>query len=349
MRRYNGAMSDATQSERDTERAMLARFVMPGSPAARPLATFLAGQMGSGKTSAMAELAKRLPEGEAHVVIDGDAIAQMHPRYAMIEATSGTREAQSKTLAFASQWQRRLIDHARDIGAHLTIEVAPARTDVRALAFEQEISGYDTKLSILAVPEHESRQAIFKRLANEVAERGAGREVSIADHDATYAEWPATLAKIHAEGGVGGIEVLSNNRAAGPRAQVLATWSRLQDGSYAGPGETPVTTLTRERTRPLAAAERFTHSRRWADLAKAGIPQAKALQQDDEARLKEPQSQRLRRELRLAGNADARLNGTGRPSDALVSHLKVTQSALAVAAATVPFRDASRRSSTFAR
>lgn len=328
------SVMDTTDSaDAKTLRAMLARFQTPGRPAQRPLATFVAGQMGSGKTSAANALAARLPPDEAHVVIDGDAIAQMDPRYHAIESTMGTPEAQRRTLGFASKWQSALIAHAAETGAHLTIEVAPARTDLRTLAFEREISGYETKLAILAVPEHESRQAIFSRYANEVRERGSGRAVTLDDHDTTYAEWSAALARAHADGAFGSIEVISNRRAPKAGPQTIDVWTRREDGSYDGPPEGPVTTLTMERVRPVAAAERFVHARRWGDLAKFGVKEAFALQRDDADRLASPAAQRLKREARLAGNADARANGTGKPSRALTASLAFAQSKLSGAIA----------------
>lgn len=323
-------ISEPTDAAMET--AMLARFWRDGKAARQPVATFLAGQMGCGKTTIAKSIADATPNGEGHMTVDGDAIAQMHPNYHRVERTHGTARAQSHTLAFASEWQARLIAHAHAHGHHITREVAPAHVDIRQLAFEAELAGYATKLAIIAVPEHESRQAIKRREANEIAERGSARTVSTQTHDHTYAAWTGSLAAIHASHAVGSIEVLANPRTSASRSigiqpTILSSSTRTYDGAeprWITKGPDPISALISERIRPIPPAERFAHARRWDDLAKLGTD-VSDLKADDLRRISAPAEGRLTRELRLAGNADAAAEPSGVPSKALTARLSAAQ------------------------
>lgn len=330
-----------TSESRDEaiQAAMLARFWKPGSAARMPVMDFVAGQMGSGKTTIAKALADQVPHGEGHMTIDGDAIAQMHPNYHRVESIHGTARAQAHTLAFASEWQGRLLAHAQAHGHHVTREVAPAHIDIRQLAFEAEMAGFATRLTMVAVPEHESRQALKRREANESAERGSARTVSVETHDHTYAAWTGSLASLHADHAVGEIRVVANPRSIGrtslpPAPQVLSSCTRTYEGArprWDAKGTDPVSALIAERIRAVGPAERFAHSRRWDDLAKSGYEVA-ALRADDARRLSAPQDGRLLRELRLAGNADAAAEPSGVPSRTLTTRLSAAQALLSAPA-----------------
>lgn len=240
--------------------------------AGAPTLTIVAGQMGSGKTVAIKGVLDNLPEGEAWSLIDGDALHQTHERYSRTEAEKGTAYAKLETQKHAGLWAERLKDDAIRSRRHVAIEVASADADVAAIAMAYAVEGYRTRLIVLAVPEHVSRQAIVGRELEERRHKGHGRHVTSADHDRAYARWPIALAAQLRRMQFDAIEVASPNRDAAGTLTTLARAEKVRPGPGAparwskDPAEL-LTALVKERTAPLTPLAIARHEGRWSVLA----------------------------------------------------------------------------------
>ncbi|MGL5859615.1 MAG: zeta toxin family protein [Angustibacter sp.] len=161
-----------------------------------PVAVFVGGQPGAGKTATTAGVLDRLAArgGPAHVC--GDLYKPYHPAYrrllAVDEATAG-----AYTRLDTRAWHAKAEAYARDQRADVVIETAlsgPSGFTEPAAAFRA--AGYRVEVAALAVPAALSRLGIVARYVDQVAEHGHGRMVTTDNHDACYRGILDTAAQI---------------------------------------------------------------------------------------------------------------------------------------------------------
>lgn len=276
--------------------------------AEQPTLTVVAGQMGAGKSVALRAIIDGLPQGEAWALLDANALHQTHPAYAATESRSGTAAAMEASAQHAAKWAKLLQDDAVATRRHVAMEVASPDTDLTAIASGYAALGYKTRLVVLAVPEHLSRQRIVSRELNERRAMGHGRHVSSTDHDRAYARWPIALAKQLAAHAFDQVEVASPSADGSLRTATLAGAAKSTDSvgpqaRWRGRAESLLDALVAERTAPLDASSVNRHTRRW-DVLTEMLPPGRRYSLDQQAakdreRLSSSHNWRLQREGRL--------------------------------------------------
>jgi UDP-N-acetylglucosamine kinase len=163
-----------------------------------PVAVFVGGQPGAGKTATTAVILDRLRArgGPAHIC--GDLYKPYHPTYDQLmaadEATAG-----AYTRLDARAWHTKAEAYARDQRADVVIETAlsgPGGFTDPAAAFRA--AGYRIEVAALAVPAALSRLGIMARYADQLAAHGHGRMVATDNHDTCYDGILDTAAQIDA-------------------------------------------------------------------------------------------------------------------------------------------------------
>ncbi|WP_328688033.1 zeta toxin family protein [Streptomyces phaeochromogenes] len=250
-----------------------------------PVAVFVAGQPGVGKSTFADVVHHALAHRGGAVHICSDDYKRFHPCYPALLAIDD-RSAGVRTRPDTRRWQAEVEDYTRRHRLDAVIETAladpeEARTTVGAYRH----AGHRVELAVLAVPEALSSLAVLHRYLQQVQATGAGRYVSAQNHDRCSQELPEVLRIIEAERlanlvtviGANGIRYLNRLTPNGtwshpPRAaQAVAAertrpWTptetrRLYD-TLGSVGE--IAHNTPGSSRRTAVAEDIRHSLRWA-------------------------------------------------------------------------------------
>ncbi|MFI1585646.1 zeta toxin family protein [Embleya sp. NPDC020630] len=164
----------------------------------RPVAVFVAGQPGAGKTLIANLVQAVLDRRGGAVRVCADLYKTDHPRYA--EALSeDVRTAGAAVRADTRRLQAEIEAHVRQQGFDAVVETALADIDAfRADAAAYRWAGFRVEVVVLATAEAVSQLGILDRYVTGAVD-GAGRYVSWTNHDACAQALPEVLAVVEAE------------------------------------------------------------------------------------------------------------------------------------------------------
>ncbi|MFE0601657.1 zeta toxin family protein [Streptomyces sp. NPDC058892] len=188
------------ESSRILSRRILPDTFRQAAAQERPVVVFVAGQPGSGKTFLTDVILESFAARGGAVRICSDLYKTAHPAYGRLlaedEATAGARVRPD-----TRRWQAAVEAHGRAGRLDMVIETALSDPSVfrqDAAWFHQ--AGYRIEVVVLATAEAVSQLSTLERYLRQVGERGVGRFVSEANHDACSSGLLETLSVIEAEG-----------------------------------------------------------------------------------------------------------------------------------------------------
>ncbi|MEU8709681.1 zeta toxin family protein [Streptomyces sp. NPDC048565] len=212
-----------------------------------PVAVFVAGQPGVGKSTCADLVHRAFSQRGGAVRIGSDDYKKVHPCYPALLAIDDL-SAGVRTRPDTRRWQAEVEDHTRRHRLDAVIETALADPEeARTTLGAYRSAGHRVELTVLAVPEAFSSLAVLHRYLQQVQATGAGRYVSAQNHDHCSRELPAVLRTIEAERlanlvtviGTNGIRYLNQLDSKG-------RWLRPPQADQA---------VDAERTRPWTATE----------------------------------------------------------------------------------------------
>ncbi|WP_308402693.1 zeta toxin family protein [Streptomyces sp. AC550_RSS872] len=162
------------------------------TPQDKPVAVYVMGQPGAGKTRAAHMVRGTLRDGPTHIT--GDDFKFNHPDYLQL-LREEPRTASARIRADYRAWQAQAEAYVRERRGDAVIEITPATAAgfVTSAALYQQ-AGYRVELVVLAVRAADSRQGTAARYAR-VSERGVPtRFTTAAGHDLHYAVLPEVVA-----------------------------------------------------------------------------------------------------------------------------------------------------------
>nr|WP_308251444.1 zeta toxin family protein [Streptomyces albireticuli] len=173
----------------------------------RPVAVYVMGQPGAGKTGAARMVRQALPGRP--VRISAARFTEAHPDYRQLLLTE-PHNAETRIRADCRAWQARAEDDVRARHGNLVIETSPDSVGeflTGAALYRQ--AGYRVELVVLAVSAADSRQGSLARYA-EVSRRGIrpARVVRPDRHDACFAVLSQAVAAAEKSGVVDAVVVM---------------------------------------------------------------------------------------------------------------------------------------------
>ncbi|MFC1436059.1 zeta toxin family protein [Streptacidiphilus sp. N1-3] len=184
----------AEQGERIVAEQILPAVLVGAVPQERPVAVWVCGQPGSGKTTLARQVHAALGRRGGAVLVASDQLKRHHPLYGPLLQADDLTAGQQVRAAVRS-WQDRIEEQVRRRGLDAVVETALADPDqARGAAAAYRAAGYRLELVVLAVAESVSQLAVTGRyLRQAAASGGSGRFVSWDNHDACAAQLPATV------------------------------------------------------------------------------------------------------------------------------------------------------------
>ncbi|WP_369173301.1 zeta toxin family protein [Streptomyces sp. R28] len=164
-----------------------------------PVAVFVAGQPGSGKSRLADLLQASLNRRGGAVRVDGDRYKALHPSYAVLLAED-ERTAGLKVRPDVRRWQAEVEEYVRAHRLDAVIEAAltdPEEFRIASRAFRT--AGHRIDVTVLAAPGALSQLGVLDRYIRQVHAARTGRFVSWEDHDACVNGLLATLRVIEDE------------------------------------------------------------------------------------------------------------------------------------------------------
>ncbi len=234
-----------------------------GTRQQQPVAMFVTGQPGAGKTATTRSLLAHLNSRGDAVVVDADLYKPYHPQYPRLQSENDQLAAalvspdSGRWMRMAQEW---LAEHRIDTLSETTLRdeshfARPAEMFRRA--------GYRIEAAIMAVPEAQSRLGILDRYDKQVRTAGHGRLTLRDNHDSAYTGVLSTADTIDQQRLADAVSVYR-------RGDVLLYANDLTDnGDWRWPPGTR-RAIEQERARPWTAqeSERFaaTYERLASDL-----------------------------------------------------------------------------------
>ncbi|MGK5548673.1 zeta toxin family protein [Streptomyces sp. URMC 127] len=161
------------------------------TPQKRPVAVYVMGQPGAGKTTA-ARMVRRTLRDPAH--IRGEDFKVSHPDYFQL-LREEPRTASARIRADYRAWQAQTERYVRERRGDVVIEITPSSASafVTGAALYRQ-AGYRVELVVLAVRAADSRQGTAARYAEVSRLDVPARFTTAAGHDAHYAVLPEVVA-----------------------------------------------------------------------------------------------------------------------------------------------------------
>lgn len=226
------------------------------TPQDRPVAVYVMGQPGAGKTRAAQMVRRTLRDGPAHIT--GDDFKFSHPDYLQL-LREEPRTASARIRADYRAWQAQAEAYVRERRGDVVIEITPEN----AAAFVTSASlyrqaGYRVELVVLAVRAADSRQGTAVRYAT-VSQRGVpARFTTAAGHDTHFAVLPEVVAAAEHLSVVDSVTVMRRDAHVLYRNEQITQgrWARRPAAAFA---------LVAEHSRPYTTEEtaRFCTAQRW--------------------------------------------------------------------------------------
>ncbi|MGV9428023.1 zeta toxin family protein [Streptomyces sp. NPDC003656] len=182
-----------------------------------PVAVFVAGQPGAGKSTFADVVHRTLAHHGGAVRICSDDYKWAHPCYQALLAIDD-RTAGARTRPDTRRWQAEVEDYTRSRRLNAVIETALADTaEARTTIEAYQRAGHRVELTVLAVPEALSSLSVLHRYLQQVRADGVGRYAASQNHDRCARELPEVLRTIEPERladlvtviGAGGIRYLN--------------------------------------------------------------------------------------------------------------------------------------------
>ncbi|CAL9667593.1 zeta toxin family protein [Streptomyces sp. enrichment culture] len=177
------------------------------TPQQAPVVVIVAGQTGAGKT-AVTRMVKDTLERSGEVAwINMDFYNPHHPDYARWQAER-PQEADALVRPDGDAWWEQAQQYALERGFHILLESAMVTPDeyenicrrIQSAPLPPGVAPYRIETAFVAVPGPVSRLGIMSRYLEELQERGHGRLVDPAIHDAALAGVVRGAAAFEAEG-----------------------------------------------------------------------------------------------------------------------------------------------------
>jgi UDP-N-acetylglucosamine kinase len=256
-------------SEADSERIFQVEIaperLQGGQAVERPVAVFVAGQPGAGKTKTTEAVRRRFDDHGGAVGVCGDFYKPYHPEYGRL-LDEDDRTAGPYTSLDARRWNTRAEQYLIERRVNVVIETTmrdPGDFIDPAAMFRA--AGYRVEVAIMAVPQAQSRLGILSRYEQMVAASGHGRMVETANHDACYAAMLDAADLIDRDQVVDVVAVYRRGN------HLLYANSAGIDGDWAAPAATR-RTIEAERDREWTAAEAGQFLDEWQRLVRALPP-----------------------------------------------------------------------------
>lgn len=196
-----------------------------------PRLTLIAGGPGSGRGRV---IARALDASPTATVLSSTELRALHAAVAETSAAST-----ASVNADVAEWLRAAISHAREVRRSLIIE-GDFRTPVAALGVAKQFSdaGYEVRTVVVVPRRAESLLAVASAHFRQIQRTGDAVEVSVADHDARWADVRDVLAAVSAEPGaevtmldgsgnelpVDSSDSFNRARAGGPTKRAAVAW-----------------------------------------------------------------------------------------------------------------------------
>ncbi|MBH1934124.1 zeta toxin family protein [Streptomyces sp. AV19] len=237
-------------SRRIFERRIVPQLLSAAKPQQEPVAVFLVGQPGAGKTRVSHLLAERLNERGGFADIDSDLYKPYHPEYARLLAEDDRLMA-LYTGPDGREWMRQAQQYVRENRINALVqEIADRGEEFMAAQMRAyREAGFRVEVVALAVSEPLSLQGILNRYHEQVKERGSGRLTVPEKAAASYVGIVRTAAMIDAEAAADYVAVYRRGEAE-PRYSN----SRGTDGQWRRPPQFRQAIET-ERARPWTPVE----------------------------------------------------------------------------------------------
>ncbi|MFJ9460917.1 zeta toxin family protein [Kitasatospora sp. NPDC101447] len=205
----------------------------------RPVAVFVVGQPGAGKSRAARMVRRAMRPGTVHLV--GDDLKMLHPDYFDL-LRGNAREAGAAIRADYKAWMAMAHEYLRERRADLVVETAPG--NVREVLDQAEAfhrAGYRVQVLALAVRASDSRQGTANRYADAQRDGLPARFTTAVGHDRCFEAVADVVEKAVLSHAVDDLVVMGRDGR--------PLWRR---GVTAGP---PGWALATERTRPYTETE----------------------------------------------------------------------------------------------
>ena len=224
-----------------------------GSPQRSPVAVFMLGQPGSGKSTTMRSVMEHLAPRGGAVELSGDPFKPFHPQWKEFMARNDTL-AGAMTAADGRRWRTMAQTYLMARRIDLVIETAGRNAaEFDDLAQRAQTAGYRVETVFLAVPAPVSRLGILDRFNDMRKTYGRGRMVTPEMHDSSYLGTQDVAGRIDTgAAAVGAVHILrrGNHMVYSNERATTGTWTHPP-----GAGQT----LTAERAGwTTAEAQQFT-------------------------------------------------------------------------------------------
>ncbi|WP_382466505.1 zeta toxin family protein [Streptomyces noursei] len=162
------------------------------TPQERPVAVYVLGQPGAGKTRAARMVRRTLRGGPTHIT--GDDFKAAHPDYLQL-LREEPRTASARIRADYRAWQAQAEAYVRERQGDVVIEMAPgsAAEFVTSAALYGQ-AGYRVELVVLAVRAADSRQGTASRYAQASGSGRPARFTTVSGHNVHFDVFPAVVA-----------------------------------------------------------------------------------------------------------------------------------------------------------
>ncbi|MGP3990801.1 zeta toxin family protein [Streptomyces sp. 3N207] len=212
----------------------------------KPVAVYVMGQPGAGKTRAAQMVRGTLRDSPTHIT--GDDFKVAHPDYLQL-LREEPRTASARIRADYRAWQAQAEAHVRERRGDVVIEIAPGGgAEFAAGAAQYRQAGYRVELVVLAVRAADSRQGTAARYA-QASRRGLpARFTTAAGHDTHFAVLPEVVAAAEELSAVDSVMVMRRDAHLVYRNEqtVPGRWARRPAAELA---------LVAEQLRPYTAEE----------------------------------------------------------------------------------------------
>jgi hypothetical protein len=166
-----------------------------GTPQQSPVAVFVLGQPGVGKSTTIKSVLDHLRQRGEAIELSGDPFKPYHPQWKTFDQTV----AGANTAADGRRWRNMAQDYLMNRKVDLVIETAgrnPSEFD--DLAAKAKASGYRVEAVFLAAPDAMSRAGILDRFEDMRQQYGKGRMVTPQMHESSYTGVQAAAQRIDA-------------------------------------------------------------------------------------------------------------------------------------------------------
>lgn len=212
----------------------------------QPAVVFIAGQPGSGKTSAQSAFLAQLGQDDV-VALDGDDLMTYHPEHHAL-AVADDLTPQKLLGADMDRWWYMAVDYIRANRFDVVISAPLAGADWAGERMREfRAAGYRVEVAFVAVHEARSLLGIVDRYQSQRDNHGTGRWVSPEAHDRAYAGTLVTAQLVEAQALADAVYVLARG------GQVLYR-NQLVDGQWQQPARIREA-IEDERARPWTPAE----------------------------------------------------------------------------------------------